>query len=68
MTAAPEPMPPDLAELREEHPGWRFGTVWTTAGSGPDRRRVWAVKEGIMLSAWTAAELADGIRREEAGR
>ena len=29
----------DLARLREEFPGWRFGTVWTTVATGPDVRR-----------------------------
>jgi hypothetical protein len=38
----------DLARLRDQFPGWRFGTVWATAASGPDRRRVWAVKDGIV--------------------
>jgi len=38
--------------------------VWATAASGPDKRRLWAVHDGILLSAWTAAELAADIRRE----
>jgi hypothetical protein len=57
--------PPDVARLREQFPGWTFGTVWTTAASGPDRRRVWAMRDGILLSAWDAAELAARIEREE---
>lgn len=60
-----EPMAADLARLAAKHPGWRFGTVWATAGTGPDRRRVWAFKDGIMLSAWDAASLSADIRREE---
>ncbi len=63
-----EPMPSDLAALREQYPSWRFGTVWATAGSGPDRRRVWAVRDGIILSAWNAAALSEDIRREERER
>ena len=56
--------PDDVARLREQFPGWTFGTVWATAASGPDKRRLWAVNDGILLSAWTAAELAADIRRE----
>jgi hypothetical protein len=60
-------MPDDLARLREEHPGWNFGSVWATANSGPDQRRIWASRDGILLSAWNAAELSRDIRREQAG-
>ena len=56
--------PDDITRLREQFPGWTFGTVWATAASGPDKRRLWAVRDGILLSAWTAAELAGDIRRE----
>ena len=59
-------MSDDLARLREEHPGWEFGTVWTTVNSGPDQRRIWASRDGILLSAWNAAELSRDIRREQA--
>jgi hypothetical protein len=52
--------------LRQEHPGWSFGTVWTTVNSGPDRRRIWASRNGVTLSAWTAAELSRDIKREQA--
>jgi hypothetical protein len=55
----------DLARLRQDYPAWNFGSVWATASSGPDARRVWASRDGILLSAWTAAELAREIRREE---
>ena len=54
----------DVARLHEQFPGWTFGTVWATAASGPDSRRLWAVRDGILLSAWTAAELAGKIRQE----
>ena len=57
----------DLARLREEYPGWNFGTVWTSVNSGPDQRRIWASRDGILLSAWNAAELSRDIRREQAG-
>jgi hypothetical protein len=56
--------PADVARLREQFPGWTFGTVWATAASGPDVRRLWAMRDGILLSAWTALELADDIKRE----
>ena len=57
----------DLAKLREDYPGWNFGSVWATAASGPDARRLWASRDGMLLSAWTAAELARDIRQEEKG-
>ena len=60
------PMPDDLAWLRQEHPGWNFGTVWTTVNSGPDKRRIWASRDGVILSGWTAAELAQDLKRESA--
>lgn len=60
------PLTDDLARLREEHPGWNFGTVWTTVNSGPDQRRIWASRNGILLSAWNAAELSRDIGREQA--
>jgi hypothetical protein len=56
----PEPTAADLAQLREQFPSWRFGTVWATAATGPDKRRLWAAKDGILISAWNAAD----IRRE----
>ena len=54
----------DLSRLREQFPGWRFGTVWATAASGPDRRRIWATRGAITVTAWNAAELAQKVRRE----
>jgi hypothetical protein len=60
------PTQDDLAKLRLEHPGWNFGTVWTTVNSGPDARRIWASRNGVILSAWTAAELSRDIQREPA--
>jgi hypothetical protein len=55
----------DLDRLREQFPAWRFGTIWATAASGPDKRRLWASRDGIMITAWNAAALAQDIRREE---
>lgn len=57
-------IPDDIAQLRAEFPGWTFGTVWVSAASGPDSRRIWAMRDGFLLSAWTAAELAADIRRQ----
>jgi hypothetical protein len=58
-------MDDDLAKLREDHPAWNFGSVWASAASGPDARRLWASRDGVLLSAWTAAELARSINSEE---
>jgi hypothetical protein len=54
----------DVARLRDTFPGWSFGVVWVTAASGPDRRRLVAIRNGITLSAWDADALAAGIRRD----
>jgi hypothetical protein len=58
------PRPDDLSQLREEFPAWQFGTVWATAASGPDARRLWASRDGILLTAWDAAELRVAIEAE----
>lgn len=55
----------DLTQLRDEFPGWRFGTVWATAASGPDRRRVWARNGDVLLSAWCAADLRAAVSAEQ---
>lgn len=55
----------DLDELREQFPCWRFGTVWASAASGPDKRRLYATNDGVTLTAWNRFELAADIRREE---
>lgn len=55
----------DLDQLQRDYPRWRFGTTWATVNTGPDVRRLTATRDGILLSAWTAAELAHEIRREE---
>lgn len=60
-----EPTAEDLDALRSEFPDWQFGSVWATAATGPDARRIWAYRSGIgLLTAWTAAELATSVRRE----
>jgi hypothetical protein len=56
--------PDDLTKLREEYPAWSFGTVWATAASGPDARRLWASRDGILLTAWDAAAIRLAIEAE----
>jgi hypothetical protein len=58
-------MDSDLDQLRREHPSWYFGTTWASAASGPDARRLTATRDGILLTAWNAAEPAVKIRHEE---
>jgi hypothetical protein len=40
----------------------------SASGPAAEPRRVWAMRDGILLSAWTAADLAADIRRETDGR
>jgi len=56
----------DLDELQDEFPGWQFGSVWASAASGPDARRVFAARATCLITAWTATELAILLRQEEA--
>ena len=51
--------------LRQDYPEWQFGSVWATAASGPDARRIYATRDGRLITAWTAAQLAAAIRGEE---
>jgi hypothetical protein len=55
----------DIERLREAHPLWRIGSVWASAGSGPDARRLTAARDGIAVHAWTAEELSECITYEE---
>ena len=55
----------DIERLREEHPLWRIGSVWASAASGPDARRLTASREGIQVHAWTAEQLSACIAYEE---
>lgn len=55
----------DIDELAEQFPDWRFGTVWASAATGPDARRLYATKDGVTVTAWNRFELAADIRREE---
>jgi hypothetical protein len=55
----------DLSQLRAEYPSWRFGSHWATAASGPDRRRLWATRDGVTVTAWDAAALRAEIVYED---
>lgn len=55
----------DIERLREVHPLWRIGSVWASAGSGPDSRRLTAARDGIQVHAWTAEQLSACIADEE---
>ncbi len=56
----------DLADLRAEFAGsgFRFGSIWASAASGPDPRRLYARRDGVLLTAWTAPELRIKLRNE----
>ena len=54
-----------ISVLREEFPSWKFGRVWAAAASGPDRCRVTAYRDGVLLSAWNVRELAEKLRKVE---
>jgi hypothetical protein len=56
----------DLTDLRTEFAGsgFRFGTIWASAGSGPDPRRLYARRGSVLLTAWNAAELRTKLRDE----
>ena len=55
----------DLDQLRGDWPEYSIGTAWQARSAGPDARRYVAVKGPIILSAWSAAELAAATRKEE---
>ena len=64
-TTPAEPAP-DIAALTAKHPLWTITATWQGAASGPDHRRIEAVREGIRLTAWTPAELSAKIAAREA--
>jgi hypothetical protein len=61
---AEQPSDP-ISVLSKQYPSWRFGSVWASAASGPDKCRLTAYRDGVLLSAWNAAELAVKLRHEE---
>ena len=56
----------DLADLRKEFEGsgFTFGSVWASAGAGPDARRLFASRGTVLITSWNAAELRMRIRDE----
>jgi len=56
----------DIQRLQEQfgEQGWRFGTVWASAASGPDKRRLYASRDTTLLTAWTEQELVMKIQHE----
>ena len=62
-------MDDELASLRTAHPDWQITTVWTTACTGPDARRLMAYRytdqRRVLITAWTEAELRQKIKTEE---
>ena len=56
----------DLADLHKEFAGsgFMFGSVWASAATGPDARRLYASRDGVLITSWTAAELRMKIRHE----
>jgi hypothetical protein len=66
MTTPPHPAGPapgELAALRQQYPTWRFGTLWASATTTPTRR-IWATRNGILLTAWTTHELRHKLATE----
>jgi hypothetical protein len=55
----------DLADLREQHPGWHIEATWTAAATGPDIRTIRATSGGVTLTAHTAAALAAQLEHAE---
>ncbi len=56
----------DLVGLREEFAGsgFTFGSIWASAANGPDARRLYASRDGVLITSWTAAELRLRVRDE----
>jgi hypothetical protein len=57
--------PSDIQLLRAAFPSWSFASVWTSVASGPDQRRLMAIKGEQVLSAWTADDLAAMVTAEQ---
>ncbi len=54
----------DIGKLRNDYPSWTLGVIWTSAASGPDRRRLWAIRDGeacTLVTAWSAEALRKQI-------
>lgn len=55
----------DIERLRETYPAWAIGSLWTSAASGPDHRKLWATRGSVTVEAWTTAGLSERIAYEE---
>ena len=66
MAVNPADVAPDIAALRERHPGWFFCSVWAAAASGPDCRLLCGQRHGVTVIDWTPDAVTAKIRREEA--
>ena len=55
----------DVELLRHTFPSWAIAAVWHAVNSGPDRRRLMAVRGEVVLSAWDADSLASQIVAEQ---
>jgi hypothetical protein len=55
----------DIDQLREQHPLWAIGSVWTAAATGPDNRKLWATRGSVTVQAWTAESLSEQIAYAE---
>jgi hypothetical protein len=64
--STPDRPAPDIDRLRAQHPLWTITATWATAASGPEHRRLAAVRQGIRLTAWTVPELEALIEAREA--
>jgi hypothetical protein len=53
--------PSDVQLLRHTFPSWSFASAWQAVASGPDKRRLVAIKGTTVLSAWDADSLASQI-------
>jgi hypothetical protein len=67
--SADETINGDLADLRKEFggSGFTFGSIWASAAAGPDARRLYASRGGVLITSWTAAELRMRVRDELQG-
>lgn len=56
----------DLADLRKEFEGsgFTFGSVWASAGAGPDARRLFASRGTLLITSWNATQLRMRVREE----
>jgi hypothetical protein len=56
--------PSDIELLRTAFPSWSIGSIWISVASGPDQRRLVAIRGEQVLSAWDADSLAAMVTAE----